>query len=346
MSGRGAENGGLLPDVTVAAGITARLIRHAVANGVPSAGLLARVGWRSPDIPRADARVSLATHWGVWRQVHEHGVPDDFGLTFGARFELDELGVLGMLMAHSDTVEEAMAQQIRFQRLLIDVPFKVTRLEPDKLVIEHPILPAVVELPHMLVAGLAFWLAVLCALVGEPVRALAVELPHAPLAAKARYRELLGVTPRFDEARVRLELDRVWWTARVRAAPSGLAAQLRTRALALLHELPQRGEQLDAVREYIVDELRHGRQPMLNGAAKRLGVSTRTLQRSLRAADLRYEALLDETRQQLSLEYLGDTRLTIGEVAVVLGYSEPATFYRAFKRWTGATPGSYRAKLA
>lgn len=40
-------------------------------------------------------------------------------------------------MSHSATVDEALAQQTRFQRLLLDTPFKVTRLEPTRLVIEH-----------------------------------------------------------------------------------------------------------------------------------------------------------------------------------------------------------------
>lgn len=114
------------------------------------------------------------------------------------------------------------------------------------------------------------------------------------------------------------------------------------RATTLLRKLPARGEHLDVVREYIADELRHGRHPTLAGAAKRVSASTRTLQRRLRAAGLSYDAVLDEIRRRLSIEYLGDDRLTIGEVAVVLGYSEPATFYRAFKRWTGMPPGAYR----
>ncbi|MCX4240991.1 AraC family transcriptional regulator [Paraliomyxa miuraensis] len=333
-------------DGTVAAAVTARLIQHAASNGVSLRGLLQRVGWRSPVAPNPDARVPFAVHWSVWRHVHEQGVPGDFGLTFADDFELDHLGVLGMLMTHSATVEEAVRQQNRFQRLLLDVPFEVTRLEPRKLVIEHPPLPIAMELPHMIVAGLAYWMKLLRMLVQGPVDALCVELPHAPLTSPQRYRATFGVRPRFDAPHVRLELDRAWWSAPVRAPASGLDAHLRARATALLRRLPRRGERLDAVREYIAEALRHGRHPTLVGAAKRMGTSTRTLQRTLRAAELSYDALLDETRQRLSLEYLDDDRLTIGEVAVVLGYSEPATFYRAFKRWTGVPPGAYRARLS
>src|SRR5690606_17931894 len=239
----------------------------------------------------------------------------------------------------------AVAQQNRFQRLLLDVPFRVTRLEPDKLVIEHPPIPVATRLPHMIVAGLVYWMKLLRALVRDDVTALTVELPHAPLTSPERYREMFGTCPRFDAQRILLELDRSWWSAPVRVESIGIEAYLRERATGLLHRLPTRGDQLDNIREYIADELRHARQPTLGAVAKRMGVSTRTLQRSLHAAQHSYEALLDDTRRQLSIEYLGDDRLTLGEVAVVVGYSEPATFYRAFKRWTGVTPGAYRAQL-
>lgn len=333
-------------DGTVSASITARLIEHAVASGVPPRGLLETVGWASLASLSPDARLPFPVHWSIWQQIHDHGIPGDFGLTFAGTFELEHLGVLGMLMTHGATVEEAMAQQIRFQRLLLDTPFKTTRLEQTKLSIEHPPLPIAMRLPHMIVAGLGYWMKLLRILTREPVNALRVELPHPPLADPECYRAIFGVCPSFGAPRILLELDRAWWSAPVRARPSGLEAYLRARATSLLRQLPARGERLDAVREYIVDELRHGRHPTLTGAARRVSTSPRTLQRSLCTANTRYDAMLDETRQQLSIEYLGDDRLSIGEVAVLLGYSEPATFYRAFKRWTGVPPGAYRASNA
>ncbi len=342
----GYYSGDLPTSGTITAAITSRLIHHAATRGVPLPDMLARVGWPSPRAPNPDARVPFELHWSVWRFIHEHGVPGDFGLTFGESFALDQLGVLGMLMSHSATVEEAVGQQARFQRLLLDAPFKVTRLEPEKLVIEHPPLPIATQLPHMIVAGLCFWVQLLRGLTREKVNALHVELPHEPLTDEDRYRATLGARPRFNARRILVELDRAWWHAPVRADPLGVEAYLRTRSTLLLRQLPARGGRLDQVREFIVGELHHGRQPTLTSAAKRLGTSTRTLQRGLRAATISYEVLLDETRRQLALDYLGDDRLTIGEVALVVGYSEPATFYRAFKRWMGVPPGVYRSRRA
>lgn len=330
---------------SIRAAITARLIQHAVANGIAEQPLLAAVGWSSATAPGPDVRVPFPKHWGVWQQIHSQGVLGDFGLSFADSFELEHLGVLGMLMTHSATVEEAMSHQTRYQRLLLDVPFKVTRLLPTRIVIEHPVLPIASKFPHMIGAGLGYWVKLLRLLLNKNVCAKKVELPHPPLANPERYELTFGTRPRFNAERIVVEFDRALWDAPVRAPRSGIEAYLRARASALLQDLPSYGEGIDRVREYIVEELRHGRPPTLNGAAKRLRTSTRTLQRSLQAAKMSYNALLDHTRQQLSIEYLADDRLSIGEVAVVLGYSEPATFYRAFKRWTGKAPGAYRTGL-
>jgi AraC-like DNA-binding protein len=52
--------------------------------------------------------------------------------------------------------------------------------------------------------------------------------------------------------------------------------------------------------------------------------------------------VLDEVRRDLALRYLGDPALTLADVAYMLGFSDQTTFHRAFVRWTGRPPGSYR----
>lgn len=68
----------------------------------------------------------------------------------------------------------------------------------------------------------------------------------------------------------------------------------------------------------------------------------RQLQRELQAENTSYQQLLDETRQKLALSYLKDRENSLGDVAFLLGFSKPSAFYRAFKRWTGQTPRTYR----
>ena len=77
-------------------------------------------------------------------------------------------------------------------------------------------------------------------------------------------------------------------------------------------------------------------------AARSLGVSTRTLHRRLREQRTTYQRLLNDVRRDAALVHLEEGRLSLGEIAFVLGYSEPSAFHRAFKRWTGETAASYR----
>ena len=77
--------------------------------------------------------------------------------------------------------------------------------------------------------------------------------------------------------------------------------------------------------------------------AKALHLSVRTLQRRLAEEQLTFKQVLDDTRRELALQYVRDPTLSINEMAYLLGYSEPANFSRAFKRWTGQPPSTMRA---
>jgi AraC-like DNA-binding protein len=81
----------------------------------------------------------------------------------------------------------------------------------------------------------------------------------------------------------------------------------------------------------------------MSSMARQFGMSERTLQRRLADEGVSYQELLDEARKQVAGRYLTTSALAIGEVAYLLGYSEPAAFHRAFKRWYATTPEAYRA---
>ena len=78
--------------------------------------------------------------------------------------------------------------------------------------------------------------------------------------------------------------------------------------------------------------------------AKTLNVSVRTMYRRLADEGVSYQSLLDKLRSSVALEYLRNTQLSIEEIATQCGYQDVSNFRKAFRRWTGTTPSSYRAK--
>jgi AraC-like DNA-binding protein len=83
----------------------------------------------------------------------------------------------------------------------------------------------------------------------------------------------------------------------------------------------------------------------IGALARQLAMSGRTLQRRLAAEGVSYQELLEDARKEAAGRYMSESTLAIGEIAYLVGYSEPAPFHRAFKRWYGVTPEAFRQKL-
>lgn len=84
--------------------------------------------------------------------------------------------------------------------------------------------------------------------------------------------------------------------------------------------------------------------PKISDIAQHLNMSGRTLQRRLSDRGYSFQTLVDESRRQLALQLLEETQYPLAEVAFLTGFSEQSAFNRAFKRWAGQTPRSYRLK--
>ncbi|MCR9164693.1 MAG: AraC family transcriptional regulator ligand-binding domain-containing protein [Nannocystaceae bacterium] len=100
----------------------------------------------------------------------------------------------------------------------------------------------------------------------------------------------------------------------------------------------------ERVRAVLLESLPGGRANIAD-VSRRLGVSARTLQRRLRAEDVSFNAVLAEVREKLARHYLAKTDLPCNEIAFLLGYEEPNSFFRAFQGWTGQSPQRHRKSV-
>jgi len=120
-----------------------------------------------------------------------------------------------------------------------------------------------------------------------------------------------------------------------------LNSLLGIQAEALLKQLPQSDAFLSELRDTIIRCLHEGDADVKN-VAKQFSMSTRTLHRRLKDKNRVYRDILKDIRKSMALTYLSDHKLTLLEIALMLGYSEQSTFTRAFTLWYGMAPLRYR----
>ncbi|WP_197379291.1 AraC family transcriptional regulator [Mycolicibacterium mengxianglii] len=170
----------------------------------------------------------------------------------------------------------------------------------------------------------------------QPTEVTTPVLPGTP----APYEEFLGAhvyrAPRHrvvfsaaDAARPFLTSNEPLWRA--------FEPELRRR----LGDLDTPSTTAERIRAALLEALPSG-QASMDLIAKKLALSKRTLQRRIEAEGTNFQQILDQTRTNLSRHYLENTALSVPEIAFLLGFSEPNSFYRAFRVWTGTTPENVR----
>lgn len=140
----------------------------------------------------------------------------------------------------------------------------------------------------------------------------------------------------FDSAYLRLPVvqDLAALKTFLRSAPQGLVIRFRN----------QNGLVAEVYRH--LRALRYGQWPTLTALAQQQGISASTFRRQLEREGRSYQQIKDEVRRAMAFERLREGELSIAEIAEQAGFQEPSAFHRAFKKWTGHSPGSYRARLA
>lgn len=84
--------------------------------------------------------------------------------------------------------------------------------------------------------------------------------------------------------------------------------------------------------------------PTIEAAAQNLNCSVRTLCRRLAAEETSFQLLKDELRRDIAIQRLTETPDTIAAIGGDIGFDDPSAFHRAFRHWTGSTPGTYRVR--
>ena len=158
---------------------------------------------------------------------------------------------------------------------------------------------------------------------------------------RAIYENHFGCPVHFETERDALEINPESLRVPNRLGDETIARFFDQHLEAALASLPDDNSLEKRVRLTVAQLLSEG-VPPLSLVAANLGLSARTLQRRLADQGQSFQNLVDQSRRELARQLLTETNYSLAEIAFLTGFAEQSGFNRAFKRWEGQTPRSYR----
>ena len=307
------------------------------------AEILRLAGIEVSQLNRPQKRISTRQLGVLWTEMERASDDPNLGLHLGElRDGLPSGHVLFSAMLNSPTLGHALARYCRYHDIMADFvqPQLVERSSTTVLSIaargrvslhrQH------VECIFCLLVSMLFHLS------GARPR-VDVRFGHHQPADISEHLRIFGPAVRFAQPSNELAFEHSYLKRSIAAADEELLAVLERYAERLLRQIRPAAIWSGRVAELLGRTLCDG-TPRLAEVARALAVSRRGLQGKLKDEGTTYQAVLDGVRHELATAYLEDDRLSLAEIAFLLGYADQSAFNHAFRRWTGDSPLRFRER--
>ncbi|GLQ31999.1 AraC family transcriptional regulator [Litoribrevibacter albus] len=298
--------------------------------------------------------LSFEQWWTLLESLqHALGQPA-LGLKIGEFVKVEYFGCLGYLLKTSQDLEQALRCFERFQRLLYDGNRAALTFESDsqgrflaKLIWEADygysnqlsdelLISALVSLAREMLAD-------------DSIKPISINFTNKVATDnEVIYRDYFDCEVNFGQPNLSVTFPASYFSLPIQGSDQQLHQLMSMQAENLLEKAPNADDDKDnfliKVRKVLVRALQEG-EPTVEAVAEQFHLSTRSLHRRLHEEGVVFRELLKDTRMLLAKQYLKDRKLTLPEVALMLGYSEQSAFSRAFKQWFDETPLQYQKRL-
>jgi len=263
-----------------------------------------------------------------------------FGIRSASVYSSSQLGALGYAWQASLTLRKACERLERFVRVLNNQAV-INVADRDDCMVVTLRLDVSSECMSARDDSALATITRMCRLVcGDNFRLQSVNFKHAAPRDLKSYFEYFACPLNFDQPENQLLIPLSIADNMLVGANSELALlndQVVTRRLALM----DRNDIVARVQSALMEQLPQGKVSD-DSIASALHMTVRTMHRKLAGVNQNFRNLLVEMRRDLAEHYILDNSLTLTEISLLLGFSEPSSFSRAFKSWTGAAPSEVR----
>jgi len=330
---------------TVAICFVAAALESVRARHMDTDALLNKVGLSPGLLMVPQARVS-AKHYGeLWRLV-ALTLDDEF---FGQDSRRMKAGSFAMLV-HSvlgcKTLGQALERSLRFYGLILDdISGSMTREGGEAAIILRERAtgtpPRVFghEVLLMLLHGVACWL------VGRRIPIRRAQFGYPEPAHSAEYRLMYCTDLSYGKPYTAIMFASEYLNLPIVQDERSVKEFLRTAPESILVKY-KNGSSLSARIRRRLRQLLPGDVPDFDRLAGELNMTSATMRRRLHEEGSSYQGIKDQLRRDLAISYLSHSERSVMDIALELGFSERSAFHRAFRKWTGASPGEFRRDAA
>lgn len=332
-----------IDDSTVAATYARRLLEFAVAKGADPLALFQRSRIDPAQLAQPENRIPLSKYIDLIQAAKDLCRDPALALHFGEEVEMTEMSIVPFIGSSAMTLGDILAQLNRYGPLDIDLAgvsadrFRLSRIDGQLWFVDDR--PNPNDFPEITESAFARMICTMRRSSSRTQLLLAIHMTHPAPPYRDEYDRIFQVPVLFDRSENGLLLNEKVLPKLMHPHVSSEYASgiLGAHADALLQKL----ESSKTIRGQVEDLLKpilHTREATVVTIAGRLGMSRQTLFRKLKAEEVTFEKVLDDLRHRVALLYLNEKKLSVNETAYRVGFSDPAVFSRAFKRWTGHSP--------
>ena len=328
---------------TIAICFVAAALENVRARGLDADALLKQVGLSPGLLHSSQARVSAKHYGALWRLVAAT-LDDEFFGQDSRRMKSGSFAMICHSLLNCKTLGSAIDRSLRFYALILDDIYgKLIVSGAEASIVLHEGADAqhrvfAHEVLLMLLHGVACWL------VGRRIPIKRAQFSYAEPAHSAEYRLMYSTAIGFRAPHTAIVFDAAYLDLPIVQNQRTVKEFLRNAPENILLKY-KNGSSLGArIRQRLRQSL-PGDLPEFETLAEEMNLTPATLRRRLHEEGTFYQSIKDQLRRDLAIGYLSHSKRSAMDIGLELGFSERSAFHRAFKKWTGASPGEFRRRL-
>ena len=332
---------GQLTDASVVLRLAYQAIRR---SGLPTEEILTKAGVALNQVETND-RTPLSSQYAFWLAAEEVSKDPDIGLHLGEHLPLYRGQVIEHLFISSENFGEGLKRALAYQRLISDAFHATLVIEEDRCYLANAQQSTRTDSlvnRHFSECAMSGLLRFFKFITEGRFNPIYIDFNFSQGALEEEYFRVYECPVSLGQKQTRLYFDPAILDYQLWQAEPELLQLHEQLALEKLQELA-RYDLVGEVRRAIGSTLESG-ETTLETVASHLSITPRRLRTQLSEANTSFQQILSEYRCRLAKKLLANTAESVERIVYLTGFSEPSTFYRAFKRWTNETPVEYRKR--